>query len=558
MEMEITIIHRSPDDLSRNLREQEEFDCLFIDLYSQKNQAIDLLKNLVLLHNSIPIIILQPEHHNLCINLEVNLNIIDYLTLETISLNNLCKIINSALYFSKLKQKFALKDRQHINQIQVIQRLTDLFNRRGLTLIEVMGLMGREICQAIPDAETCFIIFYNLVCPNKNFAAVTTGIQEDKIVLEDTIAFQRGLFHKVFITGEAILSVEEHLQFDRPKILPQTIYAVPIKSISLESLGVLAIGNWQKINNFLPQDKELLVAIAKQTANATEMIRLIKALADREDRLKDRNQILYQQNQQLEKQRQQIEQQNLQLRELAETKSQCLITMSHELRTPISAIVNFSQLLARKYDNILNHDILKIIERILSNGKNLLSLIDDLLYLSKIEAKQLKLNPKKFNLINLVAIAIEELRSLAEEKNLVFQYTTNLPSCYIINDYDRLKQILINLIGNAIKFTENGSVNIIILQKVPNLVRLEVIDTGIGIPEKHLESIFEDFRQVDRGTNRKYSGTGLGLAIVKSLVELMEGKVTVQSQIDKGSVFAVEFPQELSLQEKTFQKITNS
>jgi signal transduction histidine kinase len=288
------------------------------------------------------------------------------------------------------------------------------------------------------------------------------------------------------------------------------------------------------------------------------MIRLIKALADREDRLKDRNQILYQQNQQLEKQRQQIEQQNLQLRELAETKSQCLITMSHELRTPISAIFNFSQLLARKYGNILNHDILKIIERILSNGKNLLSLIDDLLYLSKIEAKQLKLNPKKFNLINLVAIAIEELRSLAEEKNLVFQYTTNLPSCYIINDYDRLKQILINLIGNAIKFTENGSVKIIILQKVPNLVRLEVIDTGIGIPEEHLESIFEDFRQVDRGTNRKYSGTGLGLAIVKSLVELMEGKVTVQSQIDKGSVFAVEFPQELSLPEKTFQKITNS
>jgi two-component system sensor histidine kinase BarA len=146
--------------------------------------------------------------------------------------------------------------------------------------------------------------------------------------------------------------------------------------------------------------------------------------------------------------------------EAARLKSQFLATMSHELRTPMNAVIGFSQLLLRQRQNPLTPQQVDMMERILNNGKHLLTLINEILDLSKIEAGRLDLKLEAFNLVTLVRATIEELRSLADEKHLALQVHTDLQNPNAINDSVRLRQILVNLLSNAIKFTETGSVEV--------------------------------------------------------------------------------------------------
>jgi signal transduction histidine kinase len=269
---------------------------------------------------------------------------------------------------------------------------------------------------------------------------------------------------------------------------------------------------------------------------------MIKALEEQEARLEEQNKVLAQQNQELEDQRQQLQLQNLQLLEAARMKSQFLATMSHELRTPMNAVIGFSQLLLRQRKSPLTPQQVDMMERILNNGKHLLTLIDDILDLSKIEAGRLDLKLEAFNLEALVRATIEEIRSLADEKHLALQVRTDLQNPNAINDSFRLRQILVNLLSNAIKFTETGSVEIEVKETTPERLLFTVKDTGIGIAPNELRHIFEEFRQVDQNLTRRYSGTGLGLAITKSLIELMKGSITVESQLGQGSIFRIELP----------------
>jgi signal transduction histidine kinase len=265
-------------------------------------------------------------------------------------------------------------------------------------------------------------------------------------------------------------------------------------------------------------------------------------LEEQEKRLEDQNDMLAQKNQELENQRQQLQLNNLQLLEAARLKSQFLATMSHELRTPMNAVIGFSQLLLRQRQNSLAPKQVDMMKRILDNGKHLLALINEILDLSKIEAGRLELKLETFNLMALVRATVDELRSLADERHLTLHVHNHLQNANVINDSVRLRQVLVNLLSNGIKFTEVGSVEVEVKEIAPNRLAIAVKDTGIGIAEEELGHIFEEFRQIDQTTTRRYPGTGLGLAITKSLVELMQGTIEVESQLGQGSTFRIELP----------------
>ncbi len=236
--------------------------------------------------------------------------------------------------------------------------------------------------------------------------------------------------------------------------------------------------------------------------------------------------------------------QNVQLQEATRLKSQFLAVMSHELRTPMNAILGFSQLLLRGSQQLAPQQE-NMVTRIFNSGKQLLTLIDEVLSFSQIEAGVLELKPAELNLAELVTITVEELRSLADQKNLALQVKLTLQNPLVVNDSTRLRQVLVNLIANAIKFTECGGVWVEVWELGVDRIAIAVRDTGIGIAEADIESISEDFRQLNQNISRQHSGTGLGLGITQRLVGMMQGKVTVESQLGQGSTFRVELPRDI-------------
>ena len=269
----------------------------------------------------------------------------------------------------------------------------------------------------------------------------------------------------------------------------------------------------------------------------------VMTLGRQQQQLESQNSTLIQQNQELENQRQQIQIQNVELTEAARLKSQFLATMSHELRTPLNAIMGFSQLLLRQKS--LTPNQIEMTQRIIANGSNLLTLINDILDLSKIEAGRLELKLEHFSLVNLLGGTIAELRSLAEQKDLNLYSNFNLRDPVIVNDSFRVRQILANLISNALKFTDEGEVEIRVWEISADRIAITVRDTGIGIATENLEHIFEEFRQLDQTIARRHPGTGLGLAITRWLVDMMQGSISIESELNRGSTFRVEIPREV-------------
>ncbi len=218
------------------------------------------------------------------------------------------------------------------------------------------------------------------------------------------------------------------------------------------------------------------------------------------------------------------------------SKSEFLANMSHEIRTPMTAILGYVELLGQDLDEDEEREYIATIRR---NGLYLLDIINDILDLSKIEAEKIELKIEPFSPISL----IEDIRSIMEvraaERAIEFEvdYISDVPEA-IVTDPKRLKQILVNLVGNAIKFTERGSVKLSVGYDEQNhRIRFQVVDTGIGMTEKQIERLFEPFTQIDSSVSRKYEGTGLGLAISLRLAQMMGGEITVESEEGVGSCF---------------------
>lgn len=225
-------------------------------------------------------------------------------------------------------------------------------------------------------------------------------------------------------------------------------------------------------------------------------------------------------------------------------KSEFLANMSHEIRTPMNAILGFSEALYYKLDSEQHR---KMVKSVLSSGNLLLSLLNDILDLSKIEAGKLEFSPQPVDFVTIIQEITLLFKDKAQAKGLQLNVliVPNFPGAILVDEI-RIKQIIFNLVGNAIKFTHKGFVNIkVSFEPTSNQtgkLQLDVEDSGIGIPESQQQIIFEAFRQQAGQSNREYSGTGLGLAISQRLVEKMKGSISVSSVVGQGSVFKVELP----------------
>ncbi|MGH7961322.1 MAG: ATP-binding protein, partial [Candidatus Binatia bacterium] len=226
--------------------------------------------------------------------------------------------------------------------------------------------------------------------------------------------------------------------------------------------------------------------------------------------------------------------------EANQAKSRFLANMSHELRTPLNAITGFTRLVMRRAKDILPKKEQENLEKVLASADHLLKLINDVLDLSKVEAERMEVHPSSFELEPLVTMCLRTVEPLlkSEQVRLVQELPADLPT--LSTDQDKLKQILINLLSNATKFTATGTITVT-AQCRDGQVAIAVADSGIGIPEDEREQIFKEFHQVDNAA-QQYGGTGLGLAISRRFARMLGGDLTVQSAVGVSSTFTVTLP----------------
>jgi signal transduction histidine kinase len=237
-----------------------------------------------------------------------------------------------------------------------------------------------------------------------------------------------------------------------------------------------------------------------------------------------------------------LEAQRTDLERASRMKSEFLATMSHELRTPLNAVLGYLSLMRRGLFGPMSPKQEHALKKTRAAAEHLLSLINDILDLSTVEAGKIRLQPSEIELAAFVGSLSETVEPMATAKSL--DYRVQLEEGVTLRaDAMRLRQVLLNLLTNAVKFTDSGSVTLRVRRSCQGAsLRMEVIDTGLGIHQEHLETIFEEFRQLDQSMTRQHGGTGLGLAISRKLIALMGGSLTVESALGRGSTFRVELP----------------
>jgi GAF domain-containing protein len=296
----------------------------------------------------------------------------------------------------------------------------------------------------------------------------------------------------------------------------RSVMAVPLLREG-RIMGALTV--WRKqVGSFSPEVVQLLQTFATQSALAIQNARLFREIEDKSRQIEAANR----------------------------HKSDFLANMSHELRTPLNAIIGFSEVLQEKLFGELNEKQAEYTDDILSSGRHLLSLINEILDLSKVEAGRMELELSKFDL----PLAIENARTFVRERatkhGINLDVTVDERLGDYVGDERKIKQILLNLLSNAVKFTPEGGRIGISARQVNGSVEISVSDTGIGIAPDDQPKIFEEFRQVGSDYAHKIEGTGLGLTLAKKFVELHGGKIWVTSEVGKGSTFSFTLPEKLS------------
>ncbi len=340
------------------------------------------------------------------------------------------------------------------------------------------------------------------------------------------------------------------------KFIPREIITIPIvfgkEVIAVVSLA--AIGKYnQKAIGFIEK------TISTMSARI-EGILAYRTIKEFSHKLEQQNRELDAQKNEMEEQSVELIHQNIELemqkKELNEAnqlKTNFLSNMSHELRTPLNSVIALSGILNRRLKNEIPEEEYSYLEVIERNGKNLLALINDILDISRIEAGREEIEITTFNINQLINEVVEMLVPQASEKKVTCRSGVSDTAVYINSDRDKCRHILENLASNAVKFTEKGEVLLAMGQNGEHL-EIRVRDTGIGIDENYLPFIFDEFRQADGSTSRKFGGTGLGLAIAKKYANLLGGTISVKSVVNQGSEFLLSLPVHYSPENKVIEE----
>lgn len=314
------------------------------------------------------------------------------------------------------------------------------------------------------------------------------------------------------------------------EIVPSHILAVPVMFRD-EILGVLVLGSMKKYGDL---EKEIITNSVPQLGVA-----LTNALNFEETRSL---------SVEIAKRNEELDSKNKEIEKAYKVKSDFLSSMSHELRTPLNSIIGFSSVLLGPSGDPLTPDQRMALEKVLKNGKHLLQLINDILDISKLESGRMTLSVESEDVQTVLSNCILIVEPLIQSKRLALTQDVQqgLPS--LNTDIVKVRQILVNLLSNAAKFTEKGGISIKVWQQEGGMVSFAVKDSGIGIAEKDYGKVFEEFQQVDTSNTRKYKGTGLGLPIARKLARMLGGDLTLDSVAGKGSTFTLTIPSKVPQQ----------
>ena len=284
-----------------------------------------------------------------------------------------------------------------------------------------------------------------------------------------------------------------------------------------------------------------VVTILHDKAEALERERLYEQLKQASSELEEK---IAEATAELVRQNELLRRQHIQLEQASALKSQFLANMSHEFRTPLNAILGYTSMLLQ---GVAGGDMApaqkRNLSRVDSNARHLMALINDILDISRIEAGKMPLHATEFKLADLITEVMAEVEPIIARTKLKVETDIAPTASKLFADRQKVKQIVLNLLTNALKFTPEGSVSLVARYRaVSDEVSVAVVDTGIGIAPADQEKVFEDFQQADNSTTRQYSGAGLGLSICRRLADMMDGRITLQSQVGKGSTFALVLP----------------
>jgi len=318
-----------------------------------------------------------------------------------------------------------------------------------------------------------------------------------------------------------------------------------------KSVAVLELGSLTKpteeVRDYLEKIKDQL---AIGITNARALLQLEKLVIELKElnedyqkqniQIKEQNETLLQLHNELKVQAKELEKQRQRAFELTDAKSKFLANMSHELRTPMNSILGLTELMLEKVD--LEPRNKERLEVVLNSGKRLMTLINDILDLSKIEAGKVEVQYEDVILEEIISEVSAAISMLANEKNISYEVVRKIdPHTVISTDRGKVVQVLINLLGNAVKYTDEGRV-VLKISVANEMLNFEVVDTGIGISQEEINVIFEEFRQSNSSKSRRRGGTGLGLAISNKLTEILDGNLDVKSEINQGTTFTFSIP----------------
>jgi signal transduction histidine kinase/CheY-like chemotaxis protein/HAMP domain-containing protein len=359
-----------------------------------------------------------------------------------------------------------------------------------------------------------------------------------------------GEFGKAIATGKVqhIKEIADSTRFllntTGGTFIPAEIITIPIHT----GENVTAVISLASVGRFGKQALELIDEILVSLSVRIEGILAYRKVLEMSERLEFQNKELglqktelLTQSAMLTEQNTELEVQKKQLAEANRLKTNFLSNMSHELRTPLNSVIALTGVLGRRLAGKIPEEEYSYLDVIGRNGKHLLLLINDILDISRIEAGKEELTISKFDLVKCVSDTVKLIHPLAKQKGVELNLSAGESVLFINNDEDKISHIMQNLIGNAVKFTEKGEVNVNVC-KEDNHFEILVRDTGIGIAEEQLPFIFDEFRQADGSTSRRFGGTGLGLALARKYAMMLGGSINVQSGLNKGSEFKLILP----------------